>query len=268
MGYYVSIIGVDFVIPTGNLEESYKALCELNNDNSKKSGGKFNTKDEIVNNDKPNENVWFAWMHWNYPETCKDTQAILTELGFECSLDDEGLSIESYHSKSGSEEVFLNALGPYAKDGSYIFWEGEDSLRWRNMFIDGNMVTYESKKVVYGDFSMFWLDKQEEILKPIGYLAADIIHDTLERIETFEKNGSKKLTDAIILKELVWLVRRIGYPKIWDQLLAKDIKRLTDKFEEYENLYNTMGDEDSVKMELASELKSCKIIAKRWESKR
>ena len=60
---------------------------------------------------------------------------VLEELGFGIDYNDEGDIIGlSYDSKTGDEDVFLDALRPVVKEGSYIVWEGEDYDRWFTRF--------------------------------------------------------------------------------------------------------------------------------------
>ena len=143
MGYYITTTDVDFFIPTENLDEAYKALCELNNHNELKNGGRHPCEKK----DGPHDGVWFSWMDWNYPETCANTAEILESLGFECNEDDEGLSIWGYDSKAGNEDIFIEALAPYVRPGSYIEWRGESGEMWREEFDEGVMTRKEGQIV-------------------------------------------------------------------------------------------------------------------------
>ena len=50
-------------------------------------------------------------MDENYPETCKDAQAILDCLGFETAYDDVGnLHLVAYDNKMGQEDLFLKSI--------------------------------------------------------------------------------------------------------------------------------------------------------------
>lgn len=137
MGYYVETIEVNFTIPSSNLDDAYKAMCELNQHNELKSGGRHPSEDK----DGPHDGVWFSWMHWNYDEVYETAKEILEALGFELYEDENGdLSISYYNSKIGNENHFLNAIAPYVADSSYIEWRGEDGSMWRSFFTDGKMV--------------------------------------------------------------------------------------------------------------------------------
>lgn len=66
----------------------------------------------------------------------------MTALDFQVSFDDDGNVTDlAYDNKSGQEELFLNAIAPLVKEGSYIGWQGEDGEMWVNVFKGGVMVT-------------------------------------------------------------------------------------------------------------------------------
>jgi hypothetical protein len=144
MGYSVETLGVDFIIPAENLEAAFTALKELNKHNELKSGGSFGRKPD----GSYGQTGWhFAWMDEDYDKTSRDAEHVLNQLGFQTSLDDEGLRIEWYDGeKKGDEEHFLEALAPFVKPGSYIEWEGEDRQRWRQDF-DGETMTERSGRI-------------------------------------------------------------------------------------------------------------------------
>ena len=143
MGYWIEAMDVDFVIEKENLEKAYDALCELNkHDNLKYGRTGLTSKPKYSTSVSKNPGKCFSWMDWNYDEIFETAQEILEELGFETILNADGdLEVHSYNSKSGSEEDFLNAVAPFAKDGSYTEWRGEDGFMWRNLFEDGVMTT-------------------------------------------------------------------------------------------------------------------------------
>ena len=136
MGYYVSTTNVSFNIPYPNFEAAYKAMCELNTTHDHlKRGGSYSGGEQKAK--------WFSWMDANYPETCKTMQDVLTEVGFDMvfSPRDNDLISVHYDNKTGQEELFLEALAPFVREGSYIEWNGEDGAKWRNEFRDGKMYT-------------------------------------------------------------------------------------------------------------------------------
>lgn len=144
MGYYVSTIDVNFTIKADKSEEAYKALCELNNHNELKRGGRFPSEKK----DGPHDGVWFSWMDWNYPETCPNLETILQQLGFETDTNEGNLSVWGYDSKSGNEDLFLEALAPFVEPDSYIEWRGECGAMWRNEF-DGKAMTTKTGVIAW-----------------------------------------------------------------------------------------------------------------------
>lgn len=151
MGYYVTLIEHNAMLRKQDLDEAYRIMCELNNDNSKKTGGRWPREDKSG----PHNGVWFAWMDWNYPETCHNAKEILQELGFDVYETDNGdLIPEYYDSKTGAEDIFLNSLAKlwvseFNDDSDpYFAWRGEDGTMWRIRFADGKAVG-ESAHIVW-----------------------------------------------------------------------------------------------------------------------
>lgn len=145
MGYHVRIVDCDFTIPTENFAEAYKALCELNNHNELKRGG----RSPCVAKDGPHDGVWFSWMDWNYPEKCNGLVEVLEHVGFDVGYDEErGITYLDYDAKMGNEDVFLNALAPFVNDGSYIEWEGEEDEVWKHVYSNGKMKEISGRKEI------------------------------------------------------------------------------------------------------------------------
>ncbi len=135
MGYYVSTRESNFIIPVANLGAAYQAMCALNHDSDiEKRGGSWS-------GGKMQE-AWFSWMSPDYDETCEDAFDVLREVGFEPDQTDDGdLVLGYYNSKSGQEALFLAAIAPYAVPGSFVIWEGEEGEIWRDIVVDGKIVT-------------------------------------------------------------------------------------------------------------------------------
>ena len=143
MGYYVETIESDFRIDRENYDDAYRAVCELNARDDLKTGGKWpaNSVRPADSKSMGDPNKWFAWMSWNYDETCKSLTEILSEVGFEVEEDERGICGLQYpYQKSGQEEIFLGALAPYVRAGSRIVFEGEDASRWGYLFDGSRMV--------------------------------------------------------------------------------------------------------------------------------
>lgn len=82
-------------------------------------------------------------MEWNYDETCNDLIEVLEHVGFEIEEDDTGIIEMSYDSKTGNEDVFLNALVPFVKENSKIIFLGEDGYMWGYIYKNKTMITRE-----------------------------------------------------------------------------------------------------------------------------
>ena len=148
MGYYVDTAEREITIKKDQFDNCYKAMCKLNDNDDIKRGGGWNTSGVTSDNPRPKElnyhpAKWFSWMPANYPETCKNMEDILYEIGFEgIAYDEEGnLTDLCYSNKIGSEEHFFQAIAPFVKEGSYITWSGEDNSMWQWYFNGKEMVT-------------------------------------------------------------------------------------------------------------------------------
>lgn len=139
MGYYVQIVYSDFTIRKEDFDRGFQIVCDLNSRDDLKHGGAYGGKPTP----KPagskscasSPDKWFSWMPWNYDEICKSLPEILRMLGFEVDYNGDGDIIGlSYADKTGAEDVFLDALRPVIKKGSYIIWEGEDDDEWVTRF--------------------------------------------------------------------------------------------------------------------------------------
>lgn len=146
MGYNVNTTGINFTIPADKLEEACQALKDLNKNDELKSGGSSGPE---------GHKHWFSWMPEDYDETMDSAEEILNELGFDTESGFEtedgkpgDLSITGYDSKSGDQDVFLEALAPFVPDGSYVNWEGEDGTHWQCWF-EGGVMTQKNGSIVY-----------------------------------------------------------------------------------------------------------------------
>lgn len=136
MGVYTEITNSSCKISKDNLDEAYKLLCELNNENKLKSGGRYSSDIDHENiQDHPVDYRWFAWMDWNYHETCKDAIQILEMLGFHLNETNDAYWLEEYNSKTGDEEIFLDQIS-HLLCGS-IEWEDEYNTRYKWVFSPG-----------------------------------------------------------------------------------------------------------------------------------
>lgn len=151
MGYNVRIEESTFNIPNFNLDKAYKAMCDLNKDNSKKRGGAGNIL-ELQKSTEYSDNIWFAFMVPDYPNHYANAADIFYSLGFDITLDLRGLNIIGYDNKQGQEDLFLEAVAPYAN--GFIVWRGEDGEVWRNVFSDNKFLTQPSELTFVVDKEM------------------------------------------------------------------------------------------------------------------
>jgi hypothetical protein len=146
MGYYVQITDCSVFLPKELCDDAYKALCDLNQHDEPKTGGSYGGIDTLNASDPRPEGMtyhparWFSWMDADYPSKCKTLEEVLQEVGFDPYFDADG-NLESllYDSKTGCEEIFLTALAPFMRGGSYINWRGEEGELYRYEFQEGQM---------------------------------------------------------------------------------------------------------------------------------
>lgn len=122
MGYYVTLISADFVIP--ETPEVLAAIKDMDvRFDALKRGGSIGGE--------RNGEKWFSWM----PQlsTFDTVQDVFVALGFEVDADEDTNSfhLTGYDSKTGQEDLFLAVVAPFVKDGSYTSWRGEDGELYR-----------------------------------------------------------------------------------------------------------------------------------------
>lgn len=146
MGYYVSIYEGSATLPADKLDEAYKLMCALNDNDEIKRGGSWGGETDKDSARPEGLNYhphrWFSWMDANYPETCPDAFTILQQLGFEMERTEDGsIIIGGYDNKTGQEDLFLNAICPLLTKDSFFVWRGEDGDTWRDEFGGATTVT-------------------------------------------------------------------------------------------------------------------------------
>lgn len=139
MGYHVQVTSGNIVINKDKLEAAYLAMCALNETHdSEKRGGSFTNGKQ--------DKKWFSWMSADFPKTCADAQAVLMEVGFETHYDVDGnLVIDCYDSKTGQEQLFLEAIAPFAK--GHLIFLGEDGCQYKLAIVNDKLVHQEGKVV-------------------------------------------------------------------------------------------------------------------------
>lgn len=151
MGYYVSGYGTFRIAPEREAD-ALTALHALNQRNDLKRGGRYvsgvTKAEQQPRHDGPNPDIWFSWLDWNYHETTDSVDAVLEHLGFDVETSADGTRSVSYDNKTGAEDVFLAALGPFVDAGGFVEWSGEDDRFWRDEFTGTDLVQKEGR-VVY-----------------------------------------------------------------------------------------------------------------------
>lgn len=143
MGYYISAEEGKVTIPAENLDEAYRRMCALNDNDSIKRGGMFGSDDERPAGLNYHPHRWFSWMDADYPSVCSNAKEIFEMLGFECSVGDDGsLTLNYYESKMGQESLFLAAVSPLCTKDSYFIWRGEDSESWKHQYGEEQVIEF------------------------------------------------------------------------------------------------------------------------------
>ena len=174
MGYYVTTEDINIIVPKDLLEPAYKAVLAMNEDDNLKRGGSHGAERKF----------WFSWM----PEdlsTLTDLKAVMENLGFDTNYNEAGdLVLGHYDSKTGQEDLFLDAIAPFVQEGSYAIWKGEDNHFYKWEFNDGKML------VIPGEMEITWMTEK-------AYTALDAWNHSQEMMAAFQRTlDAKKAEDS------------------------------------------------------------------------
>lgn len=139
MGYYVTLVDADFIIPAAKRAAAFAALKRLN--------GPEYDEYKVVSN-TPGDEARFPWMPTLWDETCTSIGDVLELLGFEFDyLRNADTAIYRYDGKwSDHIELFLSTLAPFVDDGSFLIFGGEQPMDfWKYVVEDGELVCYNGK---------------------------------------------------------------------------------------------------------------------------
>ena len=127
MSILTKIVKQSIFISSDNLNKAYKDACELNNRNDLKGGGR-SSQFEGYSYHEPRPDKWFAWVNWNYQETCKNLIDMLDVFRFDVEVNDNGdiIYLEWKGNKLGDEAELFRVLAPYISSGSYMYWSSEE----------------------------------------------------------------------------------------------------------------------------------------------
>lgn len=143
MGYYVNLQRSTVVIPAGVRDEVLKRWKELNDPKNDhlKNGGSYS-------GGKKNQS-WYSWMSPDYDKECNSPEDVLKELGFDVETDEDGnISMISYDSKTGQEDLFFKTIADLIPAGQYMGWQGEDGAIFIWLF-DGSKMNETAVDVFY-----------------------------------------------------------------------------------------------------------------------
>ena len=165
MGYYVTTEDINIIVPKDLIEPAYKAVLAMNEDDNLKRGGSHGSERKF----------WFAWM----PEdlsTLADLHAVMENLGFDTHYGEAGeLVLGHYDSKTGQEDLFLDAIAPFVQEGSYAIWKGEDNSFYKWEFNDGKML------VIPGEMEITWITES-------AYTALDAWRNSQRIMAMFQRS--------------------------------------------------------------------------------
>lgn len=143
MGYYVESMDCSMFLSKDHFDDVYKKMCELNDYDDLKRGGRGPDADWDKSQDRYNPNKWFSWMPHNYPEITENIFDVLQLVGFDWTLDADGNMTNLFYpmNKTGNEDYFLSCFAGFIEDDSCILFKGEEyDDYYRFTFRDGVMV--------------------------------------------------------------------------------------------------------------------------------
>jgi len=147
MGYYVTLNASDAVLPHEHLDEAMARLLELNTHDEWKRG--FASTGGVVTE------RWFSWMPANYDSELTTVQEILERVGYEVTIDVDGLNVEGYNNKTGCQDIFIWYISDLFREDSYMEWIGEDGAQERWNFGGGEKMTLIIGEIIWSEPAEF-----------------------------------------------------------------------------------------------------------------
>lgn len=155
MGYFVDGYG-SITINNTDKVKAHQAMTALNQRDDLKQGGSWGGEHD-ARNPRPegyyyHPGKWFSWLDSDYPSKYRSFESVLEHLGFELvslgAVDNGDTTTYKlyYSSKTGQQDLFLEAISPYIT--GEIEWSGEDGNRWKQLF-NKRGVTVKTGRVVY-----------------------------------------------------------------------------------------------------------------------
>lgn len=141
MGYYVSVVDGQFVIPADKTDAALAALKDLNGPryDEYKVGG-FSDADPLH----------FPWMDHDWADKVDHLADAVWLLGFEPeNMLDGSVGVRLFSSKWREHiPLFLSVLAPFIPEGSYLTFSGEEAGdMWRYVIEGGAIVEYRAEIV-------------------------------------------------------------------------------------------------------------------------
>lgn len=143
MGYYVQLTDSDVILKQQVQEEILQRWKELNKpeNNHLKYGGSWVGGKQVT---------WhYSWMDKDYDKKVDSPQEVLEMMGFEYDINEDGdIYITNYHSKTGSEDLFLKTIADLIEPGSTMLWHGEDGANFAWYFNGKDMQEMDLKQAL------------------------------------------------------------------------------------------------------------------------
>lgn len=142
MGYYMNQEETNFFIPKEYHGLMLQKIKSLMVDTDAMRGGSWGGGGVVEK--------WYSWVHTQTVLEAVTVQDALKAWRWEPDLNEEGdiVYLSFIGEKSGQDDVILNAIAPYVKEGSYISMRGEDGALWQ-WFFDGKELKEKYGRVVY-----------------------------------------------------------------------------------------------------------------------
>lgn len=134
MGYYATQTDSHVVIDKCDFPKVIQAIHALAKTAERDGGGYSKGKKHyswIGNNFDKIEDIEELFQYWRW-ETFFDSEGNICDLNFSGE-------------KLGDDEILLNAIAPFVKEGSYIQMAGEDDVMWRWKFSADKMLEIHPK---------------------------------------------------------------------------------------------------------------------------
>lgn len=140
MGYRIFSEG-SLLLPKENVDAAWQRMRRLNScDNLKVYQGHCERSVAPESPSLGNPAYCFWWLPWDYDVRFQSAAELFEALGFCAEETEEGLLIDGFGTKTGSEAIFFQAIADLFPDGSRLHWTGDYDLSWDWFFHDGRLI--------------------------------------------------------------------------------------------------------------------------------